>query len=162
VAWLTSYAVLVRSWLAILVTLVACTNHGATSLKEIKEQVCACKTASCAEQAIKRIPQDTIKSTHRTQMIARDMLDCLAKRQAAERPITDPDAEPGSADEPGSPAAASPAAPAASAARPTSASAPAAAPPSRSAPVGRKPAAPPPAARRPAATSLPEIPAEPL
>jgi hypothetical protein len=79
--------------LAILVTLAACNDHGAASLAKIKAQVCSCKTATCAEQAMKLVPQDTIESTHRTQGIARDMLDCLAKLQADERPITDPDAE---------------------------------------------------------------------
>jgi hypothetical protein len=83
----------VRSLLAIIVTLVACNDHGAASLAKIRAQVCACKTASCAEQAMKLVPQETIESTHRTQGIARDMLDCLAKLQADERPITDPDAE---------------------------------------------------------------------
>jgi hypothetical protein len=169
VAWLTSYAVPVRSRLAILVTLVACTDHGAASLMKIKDQVCACKTASCAEQAIKLVPQATIQSTHRTQTIARDMLDCLAKRQAAERPITDPDAEPG--DEPGptaaapSPAAHPAAAPAAKAtptitAPPSAAKRPAV--PTSPPPVARTPSAAPPAAKRPAAAPLPPIPAEPL
>lgn len=100
-AWRASHAMLrpVRSWLAILVTVVGCTDHGVERLTSIKAEICACKTASCAEQAMKRVPRETIESTHRTQAIARDMLDCLAKLQAAERPTTDPDAE-GSAEEP--------------------------------------------------------------
>jgi hypothetical protein len=53
---------------------------------------------------MKRVPQGTIKSTHRTQVIARDMLDCLAKLQAAEPPTADPDAEDAAA----APAAAAP------------------------------------------------------
>jgi hypothetical protein len=75
--------------LAILVTLVACNDHGAKSLATIRDKVCACKTASCAEQEMKLVPQDTIQSTHRTQGIARDMLDCLAKLQADERPAAE-------------------------------------------------------------------------
>jgi len=94
--------------LAILVTLAACNDHGVESLTKIKAAVCACKTASCAEQAMKLVPQEAIESTHRTQGIARDMLECLAKLQASELPITDPDAE-GSAAE-GSAAAGSAAA----------------------------------------------------
>lgn len=93
VAWRTGYAAPVRSWLAILVTLAACRDPVVERLAAIKAEVCACKTASCGEQAMKLVPQGTIKSTHRTQTIARDMLDCLAKLQAAERPTTDPDAE---------------------------------------------------------------------
>jgi hypothetical protein len=83
----------VRSWLAILVTLAACRDKQFERLAAIKTDVCACKTVSCAEQAMKRVPDDPITSTHRTQVIARDMLDCLAKLHAAERPTTDPDAE---------------------------------------------------------------------
>jgi hypothetical protein len=73
--------------------LAACTDHRIERLTSIKSEVCACKTVSCAEQAMKGVPQDTGKSTHRTQVIARDMMDCLAKLAAVERPATDPDAE---------------------------------------------------------------------
>jgi hypothetical protein len=101
VAWLTSYAAFVRTWFAILVvTLTACTDHDTQRLTSIKAEVCACQTASCAEQAMKGVPQHPQKSTHRKQVIARDMLDCLAKLQAAERPTTDPDAEDAAADPP--------------------------------------------------------------
>ena len=82
-----------RSWLAILVTLAACNDADVERLTTIRASVCGCKTASCAEQAMKRVPEMPIKSTHRTQEIARELLDCLAKLQAAERPTTDPDAE---------------------------------------------------------------------
>jgi hypothetical protein len=102
VAWLTRYAASVRSWLAVLVLLGACTDHGAERLARIKSDVCACKTVSCAEDAMKGVPKEAIQSTHRTQTIARDMLDCLAKLTAAERPVTDPDAE-DSAEEPAAP-----------------------------------------------------------
>ena len=93
VAWLTGYAATVRTGLAILVTLVACQDRNIEQMTAIKEDVCACKTASCAEQTMKRVPADQIKSLPRTQALARDMIDCLARLQAAERPSTDPDAE---------------------------------------------------------------------
>ena len=94
-----------RSWLAILVTLAACHDQELERLTAIKAEVCACKTASCAEEAMKRLPQGTSEPTHRTrthrlQMLAREMIDCLAKLQVAERPITDPDAEDSEADPP--------------------------------------------------------------
>lgn len=113
-AWLTSYAATVRICLAILVTLVACQDRGIEQMTEIKADVCACKTAGCAEQAMKRVPREPIKRSARStrsQTLAREMIGCLAKLQAAERPSTDPDAE-GSAAEPGagSAAASSPAA----------------------------------------------------
>ena len=90
--WLTGYAAPVRTCLAILVTLVACKDRDLETLADIKSDVCACKTASCAEQAMKRVPKDT-KSTRTSRTLAREMMDCLAKLEAAERPSTDPDAE---------------------------------------------------------------------
>ena len=93
VAGLARYAAPVHRWFAILVTLSACKDHEVERLTAIKAEVCACKSTTCAEQAIQRVPQAPIKSTHRAQALARDMLDCLAKLQAAERPTTDPDAE---------------------------------------------------------------------
>jgi hypothetical protein len=77
--------------IAILVTLIACNDQEAERLTAIKAKVCACKTASCADQELKRVPESPIKSTHRTQEIARDLLDCVARLQDAERPTTDPD-----------------------------------------------------------------------
>lgn len=88
-----------RSWPAIAVlaagvaaTLAACGDRSVEQMTAIKDKVCACKTSSCAEQELKLVPEH-IASTHRTQVIARDVLDCLARLQAAERPTTDPDAE---------------------------------------------------------------------
>ena len=78
--------------IAILVTLVACNDPDTERLTAIKVKVCACKTASCAEQEMKLVPEHAIKSTHRTQEIARELLDCVARLRADERPVTDPDA----------------------------------------------------------------------
>jgi hypothetical protein len=82
----------VRSVLAILVTLVACNDSDVERLTAIKDEVCACKTASCAEKAMARVPTD-IKSTPRARTAAREMIECLSRAQSAERPSTDPDAE---------------------------------------------------------------------
>jgi hypothetical protein len=89
-----SYAALVRSrWLVICVALAAgCRDPELTQLEQIKSEVCACKTASCGEEALKRVPQNEVASTHRSQTIAREMIDCLAKLYEAERPTNDPDA----------------------------------------------------------------------
>ena len=92
------------SRIAILVTLVACGDHDNERLTAIKSKVCACKTASCAEQEMKLVPEQSIKSTHRTQGIARAMMDCIARLQEAERPSTDPDEE-GAAPPPAEPSA---------------------------------------------------------
>ena len=126
VAQRTGYAGPVRNFVAIAIMLAACRDPALDQLTAIKAEVCACKTASCAEQALKRVPQGAIKQMPRAQEVSRAMIECDAKLIEAERPSTDPDAE----DPAASPAAAPP-----SAATPA-ASAPAA-PPS-----GAKPAAP--------------------
>lgn len=91
-AWrLARYAAPVLSRIAILVTLIACGEHDTERMTAIKSKVCACKTASCAEQEMKVVPEQPIKSTPRIQGLARDMMDCLARLQDAERPSTDPD-----------------------------------------------------------------------
>jgi hypothetical protein len=97
-AWHSSQAMLqaVRICLAILVTLVACKDRGVERLTEVKRSVCACKDTRCADQAMSEVPKASIRSTPRTQAIARDMLECRARLEAAERPSTDPDAEGGS------------------------------------------------------------------
>lgn len=59
--------------------LVACRDDREARLAKVKDTVCACKTAACGEAALKDVPQKDIVSNHRTQLIARDMLDCLAK-----------------------------------------------------------------------------------
>ena len=106
-AQLTGYAATVRIRLAILVTLVAClgaclaaclaacTDPSVERLTDIKRGVCACKDTRCADQAMSEVPKAAIRSTPRTQAIARDIMECRARLEAAERPSTDPDAETG-------------------------------------------------------------------
>jgi hypothetical protein len=108
VAQLTGYAAVVQIRLAILVTLVACTDHGVERLTEVKREVCACKDTRCADQAMNEVPRASIRSTPRTQSIARDIRDCRARLEAAQRPSTDPDAE-GSDDSPAPAGSAAPA-----------------------------------------------------
>jgi hypothetical protein len=93
-AWrLPRYAAPVLSRIAILVTLIACGEHDTERMTAIKSKVCSCKTASCAEQEMKVVPEQQIKSTSRIQGLAREMMDCVARLQQAERPSTDPDEE---------------------------------------------------------------------
>jgi hypothetical protein len=84
---------LVRWLLVISVALAACGDRDAARLEKVKDAVCACKTSSCAELAMKDIPKPDIKATHRSQTIAREMMECLSKLYDAERPSTDPDAQ---------------------------------------------------------------------
>ena len=65
--------------LVISLALVACRDDREARLDKVKDRVCACKTAACGEAALKDVPQKDIVSNHRTQQIAREMLDCLAK-----------------------------------------------------------------------------------
>ena len=94
-AQLTGYAATVRICLAILVALVACKDQRVERLTEIKRDVCACKDTRCADQAMNEVPKASIRSTPRTRAIARDIMECRARLEAAERPSTDPDAEGG-------------------------------------------------------------------
>jgi hypothetical protein len=70
----------------------ACSDNEVKKLEKIRDQVCECKTAKCAESALDRVPKSNIESTPRTQRIAREMLDCLAGIYDADRPTQDPDA----------------------------------------------------------------------
>lgn len=110
VAQLTGYAAVVRLRLAFLVTvmgglgggLVGCKDHDVDRLTAIKRNVCDCKDAHCADQAMSEVPKTSIRSTPRTQALARDIMECRARLEAAERPSTDPDAEDGAAGSEGS------------------------------------------------------------
>jgi hypothetical protein len=63
-----------------------------TALEGIRDEVCACKTSACAEIAMKRVASTDVANSHRSQTIAREMMDCLSKLYDAERPATGPDA----------------------------------------------------------------------
>jgi hypothetical protein len=81
-----------RWLLVICIALGACGDREAARLEQIKDAVCACKTSSCAELALKDVPKDDVKASRRSQVIARQMLECMSKLYEAERPSTDPDA----------------------------------------------------------------------
>ena len=75
-------------WIALSI---GCRDPGVSRLDEIRATVCKCKNALCAEEAMKVVPSLKVKPSPRSQRIARDMLDCLAKLHAADRPTTGPD-----------------------------------------------------------------------
>ena len=80
-------------WLVISIALAAgCRDKAVEQLEHIKADLCACTTRSCADGAMKRVPQHGGEPSHRSQQIAKDMLDCLSKLYAHERPTTGPDA----------------------------------------------------------------------
>jgi len=79
-------------WLVISLALAAgCRDPGVIELEGIRDQVCKCADAKCAEAAMKRVPETDVPNNHRSQAIAREMMDCLAKLYEAERPETGPD-----------------------------------------------------------------------
>src|ERR1043166_7356166 len=93
VALRTRYAATVRICLAILVTLVACKNQDVERLNGVKRVVCACKEASCADQALAQLDKASIPRSPKTREVAKEIFDCRAKLEETERPTTDPDAE---------------------------------------------------------------------
>ncbi len=83
---------------ATLAGMAACVDNSLDELQAIQHEVCACKTSSCGEAAMKKIPQRDVRASRESQAIARKVMDCMAKLYLADRPSTDPDQEaPGSA-----------------------------------------------------------------
>ncbi len=99
-------------WIALAI---GCRDPAVSRFDGVRETVCKCKNALCAEQAMKVVPSMKVMPNPRSQRIAREMLDCLAKLLAADRPTTGPD-EPALTAEP--PPAVPPPAPAKPAAKP--------------------------------------------
>lgn len=95
VASRTVYAASVR--LAVLVLVLAwmgaCSDDKLGPMRAIKAEMCACKTAACADDAMKRVPPPAGSADHRAQKLAREIQDCLVKAYDRDRPTTDPDAE---------------------------------------------------------------------
>ena len=71
----------------------ACRDARLVELESIRAQVCACKTAACGEEAMKRVPQGEVRADHYAQRIAKKMMDCLARLYLADRPQADADAD---------------------------------------------------------------------
>ena len=72
--------------------LAACGDREAHKLAKIRDEVCHCKTAKCADEAMARLPTKDIQSTPRAQKVAREMLQCLSDLYEADHPTDDPDA----------------------------------------------------------------------
>ena len=76
-----------------LLALAACRDENIARLEEIRDEICDCKTASCGEAALRKVPEGKLESNARSQRLAREMMSCLARLYAQGRPTTDPDAE---------------------------------------------------------------------
>jgi hypothetical protein len=83
----------------------ACGDREAAKLAKVRDEVCACKTVTCARSALEQVPKQAVESNHRSQRIAREMLDCLAEIYDRDRPTADPDAEFPAEPEPPTPSA---------------------------------------------------------
>jgi len=79
--------------LVIAIALAGCGDPEIVKLEQARTEVCACKTAACGDAAMKKVPQERVTSNHRTQTLAREMLDCLHKLHMQDGPNLDPDAE---------------------------------------------------------------------
>lgn len=83
-----------RLWvIAIVLAVTGCRDDKLAPLRDIKAEICACKTAACAEDALARVPPPAGSADHRSQKLAREIQDCLVKAYDRDRPTVDPDAE---------------------------------------------------------------------
>jgi hypothetical protein len=75
----------------LLALLAGCRDKGISRLEALRDELCACKDATCGQATMAKVPSVEVSNSHRSQTIAREMLDCLAKLADAERPETGPD-----------------------------------------------------------------------
>lgn len=81
-------------WIVISLALAAgCRDPGIVELEGIRDDICKCATAKCGDEAMKRVAATEVPNNHRSQTVARQMMECLAKLYEGERPATGPDAE---------------------------------------------------------------------
>lgn len=75
----------------LLALLAGCRDKGISELEGLRDQLCKCEDAACGQAIMAKVASVDVANSHRSQTIARDMLECLAKLNAAERPETGPD-----------------------------------------------------------------------
>ncbi len=85
----TMLRVVVAPWI-IAIALAGCTDKQVEQVKTIRDEVCACKTASCGEEAMKKLPASA-PGGHRAQKLASEMMACLSKLYLKDRPDENPD-----------------------------------------------------------------------
>ena len=77
------------SRLVVLAALCGCHDPEVDALDGIKDRVCACHTAECADLAVKDVARHDVASNRKTQRIAREMLACVARAHDEELPADD-------------------------------------------------------------------------
>jgi hypothetical protein len=55
-----------------------CRDENVAKLEAVRNEVCACKTAACGEEAMKKLPA-TGESNKRSRKVAKEVMDCLQK-----------------------------------------------------------------------------------
>jgi hypothetical protein len=82
--------------LVIVVALAACRDDELERVRAVRNEVCACKTSACGEEAMKKLPSSAgtgnAKPSQRQTALANEMLTFMAKLYLKDRPTTDPDA----------------------------------------------------------------------
>lgn len=64
----------------------ACRDAQLENLEALRDEVCACKTVRCVDEAMKRVPPPDGESSHRHKKVARRMMECVAERYQAPSP----------------------------------------------------------------------------
>jgi len=84
--------------LVIAIALCGCHDADLDRVKQVRDEVCKCTTVQCGEDAMNRLPSHAGNPSHRAQVLASEMLTCMAKLYAQQRPSLDPDrpVDPGS------------------------------------------------------------------
>lgn len=75
----------------IAIALCGCKDHQLDAVKAVRDEVCACRTVKCGEDAIKKLPPVQGSPGHRAQALAAEMTTCLSKLYLQERPDESPD-----------------------------------------------------------------------
>lgn len=88
----------------------ACGDAHVERMQALRDEVCDCKTAACAEAAMQKVEQAKLDPKPKVQRLAREMMECAAELMEQGRPDVDPDAETDAEDEATPPETAEPAA----------------------------------------------------
>lgn len=78
--------------IVIAIALVACSDPDIAKVKAVRDRVCACKSPECGEEAMKTLPAQEGKPSHRVRQLASEMMTCMSKLYLKDKPDEDPDA----------------------------------------------------------------------
>ena len=87
---MSSRSVLAVLWIA---CAIGCRENELSKLEASRDEICACKTVACGDAAMARVPVVPGAGNRRSQVIAREMMNCLAKLYDSDKPKAGPDNE---------------------------------------------------------------------